>query len=38
MVAELGGEAESQGFVIREQVKLPTFHKVAEVSDGEIGG
>ena len=35
MVAGLGGEGESQWFVIHEQVKLPTFHKV---SDGEIGG
>ena len=37
MVAGLGGEGESQGFMIREQVELPTFHKVAEVADGEIG-
>ena len=38
MVVGLGGEGESQGFVICEQVELPTFHKVVEVSDGEIGG
>ena len=36
MVAGLGGEGRSSGFVVCEHIELPTFHKVLEVPIGKV--
>ena len=36
MVAGLGGEGRSKGFVVCEHMELPTFHKMLEVPIGKV--
>ena len=37
-VSGLGGKSKSEWFVVGKYMELATFHKVAEMADGEVDG